>query len=175
MTSPNNTTSLTKRTAHNFRNLEGYQFGRLVVLSFAGKTRFGSTQWLVRCECGVEKVVRRGDLTSGSTVSCGHVGRRRGRPHHQLHGGCAQGQQSPEYVSYRCAKQRCTTPTNASYVHYGGRGIEFRFASFQEFLADIGKRPSLKHSLDRIDVDGHYEPGNVRWATPLEQAANKRR
>lgn len=77
---------------------------------------------------------------------------------------------SPEYRVYCRAKQRC----RSNDKNYGGRGIEFRFNSFDEFFAEIGRRPSSEHSIDRINNDGHYEPGNVRWATLSEQARNKR-
>lgn len=81
---------------------------------------------------------------------------------------------TPERASYWAAKARCQCPTHHAYDLYGGRGIEFRFKSFQEFVEHLGPRPSLKHTLDRIDSNGHYEPGNVRWATWKQQGANKR-
>jgi hypothetical protein len=82
---------------------------------------------------------------------------------------------SPTYVSYTQARQRCTNKKNEHWKGYGGRGIEFRFSSFFEFLAVVGLRPKGK-TLDRINVNGngHYEPGNIRWATPLEQRHNRR-
>lgn len=80
---------------------------------------------------------------------------------------------SREYASYISAKSRCQSPTNASFQHYGGRGIEFRFVTFAEFLECLGRRPGSEYSLDRIDVNGHYEPGNVRWATQSQQQLNK--
>lgn len=79
---------------------------------------------------------------------------------------------SVELNAYDAAKGRCNNPSNTAYDRYGGRGIEFRFESFEEFLAEVGRRPT--YSLERIDVNGHYEKGNVKWATALEQANNKR-
>jgi hypothetical protein len=81
---------------------------------------------------------------------------------------------APEYRCYEAAKQRCMNSKNSRFAEYGGRGIEFRFQSFEEFLRAIGSRPTLSHTLDRIDVNGHYEAGNVRWATQTEQQRNKR-
>lgn len=84
------------------------------------------------------------------------------------------GKPTPEYYAYNAARQRCLNPNNDAWDNYGGRGIEFRFNSFEEFFAHIGPRPSAKHSLDRIENDGHYEIGNVRWATASEQQRNQR-
>lgn len=81
---------------------------------------------------------------------------------------------SPEYNCFHHAKKRCQSPKNSCYRHYGGRGIEFRFTSFEEFFAEVGKRPSPSHSIERINNNGHYEKGNVRWATKEEQGKNKR-
>ena len=78
-----------------------------------------------------------------------------------------------EYAAYRNAGYRCTCPQSENYSRYGGRGIKFLFTSFQQFIEHIGPRPSPELSLDRIDNDGNYELGNVRWATFQEQTANK--
>jgi hypothetical protein len=89
--------------------------------------------------------------------------------------------QQAEVVAFRAAKDRCTNPRHPSYKNYGGRGIEFRFKSFRDFWNELGPRPkgmhgkSAAYSLDRINNDGHYEPGNVRWATRVEQRNNTRR
>jgi hypothetical protein len=92
------------------------------------------------------------------------------------HSRAHNGGPTPTYRSWQAMRQRCTNPTNASWAHYGGRGItvcERWQDSFESFLADMGERPTGR-TLDRVDVDGNYEPGNCRWATPLEQARNKR-
>lgn len=79
-----------------------------------------------------------------------------------------------EYRAYENAHCRCNNPKSNRYEMYAGRGIEFRFTSFEEFFAELGDKPTPQHSLDRIDNDGHYEPGNVRWATRHEQGRNTR-
>lgn len=80
----------------------------------------------------------------------------------------------PEYRIYNHIKDRCNNPNDKAYRHYGGRGIEIKFKTFDEFYESVGQRPSLKHSIDRLDNDGHYEDGNLRWATKREQNLNQR-
>lgn len=79
-----------------------------------------------------------------------------------------------EYNAFNSAKGRCRNLKNPNYKDYGGRGIEFRFNNFQDFLAEVGLRPSAEHSLDRSDNDGHYEKGNLSWQTKDKQANNRR-
>jgi hypothetical protein len=79
-----------------------------------------------------------------------------------------------EYCAFKDARRRCNNPKYVGYKDYGARGIKFLFASFSQFLKEIGTRPSDKHSLDRINNDGNYEPGNIKWSTKTEQNQNKR-
>jgi hypothetical protein len=81
---------------------------------------------------------------------------------------------TPELHAFENAKARCTNPNNRKWKDYGGRGIKFLFTCFGEFYLELGERPSPQHSLDRKENNGHYEPGNVRWATKSEQARNQR-
>lgn len=90
------------------------------------------------------------------------------------HGYNRRGKRTAEHYAYTSAKQRCTNPKTLNWKDYGGRGIKFLFTNFQQFLAYLGPRPEGM-SLDRINNDGHYEPGNVRWATMIEQIINRRK
>lgn len=92
------------------------------------------------------------------------------------HGAWVGGKATPERRAYNNAKQRCTNPNNDRYEDWGGRGIEFRFSNYKEFLAELGTKPEPQelYSLDRKNNDGHYEVGNVKWSTREEQRANSR-
>jgi len=81
---------------------------------------------------------------------------------------------TPTRMSFFCAKNRCTNPNNTDWKHYGARGIKFLFTSVEQLIAEIGSRPE-EQEIDRINNDGNYEPGNVRWATRSEQCRNKRK
>lgn len=136
-------------------------------------------RWLCRCECGVEKRVlaQSLQLASGSPVggsrSCGCLGVERST----RHAGASGKRPTAEYMAWSAAKKRCGNPRNASFRHYGARGIRVCpawTASFDAFLRDMGPRPSPRHSLDRMDPSGDYTPGNCRWAPPDVQARNRR-
>jgi len=97
---------------------------------------------------------------------------------HLNHGDARRGAMAPEYHSYRNMISRCFLPSFPQYPDYGGRGITVCGAwrsSYYQFLTDMGRQPTKSHSLERIDNNGNYEPGNVKWATPKEQARNTRR
>lgn len=91
------------------------------------------------------------------------------------HGQSRHGLVTPEYRAFRTAKAHCTIPTIQSWHRYGGRGIRFLFHSFEQFFKELGPKPSRKHTLDRINNDGNYEPGNVQWATKSHQRQNQER
>ena len=91
------------------------------------------------------------------------------------HGGTLGGKESPEYCAWKAMRARCLNPRNKRFAQYGGRGIKVcdRWKDFKNFLADMGLRPSARHSIDRIDNDRGYEPGNCRWALPHQQMTNR--
>jgi hypothetical protein len=149
----------------------GYKTGELEVLHRCEKnTSYGAARWFCKCSCGETFEVSSKELKSGKTQSCGHLRVTNVRKANIRHGSTL----TPEYRAYNSAKNRCQNPNNTAYYNYGGRGIEFRFNSFEDFLAEVGYRPSSKHSLDRSENNGHYEVGNVKWATKQEQARNRR-
>jgi len=153
-------------------DLTGQTFGRWTVLEFKGQAK-----WLCRCSCGTEKVVGGSSLRRGNSTSCGCFQREDVSRRTRTHGHKAGGKYTPEYIAWANIIARCENPKHKAYPNYGGRGITIcgRWReSFESFLADVGPRPSDDNSLDRIDNDGHYEPGNVRWATISEQAKNRR-
>lgn len=163
-------------------NLLGCRFGRLVVLAPGIPVREGKAgqlrkRWLCRCDCGAEKLIRESGLKSGNTKSCGCLKRDplySGRFKHGQSQG--KGENTREYRSWQHAKTRCFNQKDSKYADYGGRGITMcdRWAdSFEAFFADMGVCPT-GFTLDRKDTNGHYEPGNCRWASAETQAQNRR-
>lgn len=154
------------------KDLTNQIFGDLTVVRRHPENAYdGAVRWVCRCSCdGREVIVSSKNLRSNGTKSCGHRRITEVRKANIRHGG----RLTPEYTAYASAKNRCENIRNTAYDRYGGRGIKFEFENYEHFLSVLGLRPSGEHSLDRIDVDGHYEPGNVRWATSKQQARNRR-
>jgi hypothetical protein len=148
-------------------SLIGRQFGRLSVASRAPNKR-GRAQWNCRCACGGDVVVYGYSLLSGNSTSCGCK-----RTESVVTHGRSR---TREYIAWRSAKARCYRPTATSFPIYGGRGIRMTAAwlhNFAAFYAYLGPCPA-GFSIDRIDNDGDYEPGNVRWASKEAQSNNRR-
>jgi hypothetical protein len=159
------------------RDLAGQTFGHVTALRRA-KVRSDLTEisrnWICKCACGKEVAVQASDLVRGRKKSCGCKRTARGVESAKHRHGMSY---SAEYAAWISMGRRCTYEKNIRYQCYGGRGIMVceRWADFRNFIADMGPRPSPDHSLDRYpNKDGNYEPGNVRWATRVEQARNKR-
>jgi hypothetical protein len=150
--------------------LSNQRFGRLTARWPAG-VRCAQIVWLCSCDCGRLKLIEGQSLRYGHSKSCGCLSAELTRVRNRIHGQTA----TPEHKSFSSARGRCTNSNDAAWKNYGGRGIEFRFTSFNQFFAELGPKPTPRHTLDRINNDGHYEPGNVRWATRKQQALNQRK
>jgi len=142
------------------------------------RDRHGLLQFLMRCACGREKLVVKSNLFSGGVKCCGQCQAQRQAALRRGSGRTPE--EADVAMTLYAARHRCSDPRDKGYPNYGGRGIEFRFSSIEEgiawVMAELGPRPHTKPvtTLDRIDNNGHYEPGNLRWTDTFTQARNRR-
>jgi hypothetical protein len=160
-------------------DLAGMKFGRWTVLALHPKRCAKAVRWHCVCDCGSERLVTGPHLRHGQSRSCGCLRRETTKTLRTKHGQAKRdkrGKRTRIYSRWTSMLQRCNNPNNNSFANYGARGIRVceRWLSFENFFADMGHPPRGK-SLDRINVDGNYEPSNCRWASIFEQARNKRR
>ena len=141
----------------------GMTFHHLTTVRLGPPDKNRTARWHCRCVCGADRLVQARHLRSGRTKSCGCRGK----------GGFTR---DKTYNAWCAMRQRCTNPSAPTWANYGGRGITVapEWDDFNTFVRDVGVAPTPKHSLDRINSDGNYEPGNVRWANSRQQARNRR-
>lgn len=161
-------------SAHNRLDLIGHRFGCLSVIGFSGlhtpPSGGAKTKWTCLCDCGRKVSVFGSSLTQGNSKSCGCIARRSTAERNKSHGMS----KTKTYRIWQAMLNRCRNPRMAMYPRYGGRGIRVcdRWASFENFFSDMGECP-VRMSIDRIDNDANYEPGNCRWADRRTQNRNK--
>lgn len=149
-------------------NLTGQKFGKLKVLKYVNRNKYGDSIWLCLCDCGQQKTISNSDLKTGNTKSCGCF--------RVKHGHSINNDLSQTYIAWAHMKQRCNNKKDPTYLNYGNRGITVckRWFIFENFLKDMGEPPTKNHSLDRVNNNGNYCKNNCRWATKKQQQGNMR-
>lgn len=156
-------------------DLSGQSFGEYIVIKHAYRKADGRgfrSYWLCVCSCGELVCVRQPDLKSGRNSKCFSCAAKQKCVTHGYKSLASKSRKT--YGAWVALRERCRNPNNPKFKYYGGRGITFveRWDSFENFVADMGHAPP-KHSLDRIDVNGNYEPSNCRWVTQQTQVRNR--
>lgn len=161
------------------KNITGLKFGRLTVIRRAPNNKHGGSQWLCVCECGQQKIITGGALNNGRTRSCGCLHKEQNAT--GIYRGTHFMTNTKDFRRWIGMRERCYNQKNKAYKNYGGRGIsvhsewENNFKAFYDHIIQLENYGKEGYTLDRINNDGNYEPGNVRWATRSEQSLNTRR
>lgn len=158
-----------------FTDLTGEKFGRLTVIRRLENDKHRNSRWSCKCECGEIVNVLGFCLKNGNTKSCGCFMFDEASKRHIKHGHVTKGKSSPTYRTWINMIQRCNNPNASYYSYYGGRGINVceRWMNFENFLEDMGERPSKNHSIERKDSNGDYCLSNCKWGTSQEQGRNR--
>lgn len=168
-----------KKTGRPLLDMTGKKFNRLTVVSrcYNHNRKFDRPMWNCICECGNKSIVSSPELINGIIMSCGCYIKELAKKIHTTHGYSPQGNRSPEYKVWNSMKARCNqkeiNPNSRRYAEKGIKVCQRWLDSFENFLSDMGERPTPFHSIDRINGDGDYEPSNCKWATALEQGRNR--